>query len=96
MENEQVIENVTEQVTEPVVEQATDNTSEFTPVSESTVDSTSDFTKEIELLRLENEQLKTQLAKAEFEKDEAQRAFLNKGNEVKEPRDFKSIVEDIE
>lgn len=92
MENEEVNENVTEQVTE----QVTDNAPEFTPVSESTVESTSDFAKEIESLRLENEQLKTQLAKAEFEKDEAQRAFLNKGNEVKEPRDFNSIVEDIE
>lgn len=51
---------------------------------------------ELEKLKLENEQLKTQLARAEFEKDEAQKAFLNRGNEVKQGRDYKSIVEDIE
>lgn len=96
MENEQVNENVTEQVTEQVTELVIDNAPEFTPVSESTVESTSDFAKEIESLRLENEQLKTQLAKAEFEKDEAQRAFLNQGKELNQPRDFNSIVEDIE
>lgn len=51
---------------------------------------------ELEKLKLENEQLRTQLAKAELEKDEAQKAFLNKGNTVTPPRDFKTLVEDIE
>jgi len=51
---------------------------------------------ELEKLKLENEQLRTQLAKAEFEKDEAQKAFLNKGKEITPPRDFKTLIEDIE
>jgi len=85
MADEQVKETINEQVTEQVNEQPQ---VEQTPQIETN--------PELEKLKLENEQLKTQLARAEFEKDEAQKAFLNNGKEVTPPRDYKSIVDDIE
>lgn len=76
-----------EQVNETVEEKVTEQVNEQPQI---------ETNPELEKLRLENEQLKTQLARAEFEKDEAQKAFLNNGKEVTPPRDYKSIVDDIE
>lgn len=85
MADEQVKDEVIEQVNDPAIEQ---------PQVEQTTQIV--VNPELEKLRLENEQLKTQLARAEFEKDEAQKAFLNNGKEVTPPRDYKTIVDDIE
>ena len=84
MEEEQVKEEVIEQVNDPAIEQ---------PQVEQTTQI--EVNPELEKLKMENEQLKTQLARAEFEKDEAQKAFLNSGKEINPPRDYKSIVDDI-
>lgn len=51
---------------------------------------------EADKLKLEMEILKTQLAKAEIEKQQAQKAILSRQTEVKQKRTFKSLMEDIE
>lgn len=51
---------------------------------------------EADKLKLEMEILKTQLAKAEIEKQQAQKAILSRQTEIKPKRTFKSLMEDIE
>lgn len=51
---------------------------------------------EADKLKLEMEILKTQLAKAEIEKQQAQKAILSRQTEVKQKRTFKTLMEDIE
>lgn len=60
------------------------------------VEETPKIDVELEKLRIENEQLRNQLAKTELERDEAQRVFLHTGKEVKPQRDLNTILGDIQ
>lgn len=51
---------------------------------------------EIEQLEEQIESLRTRLATAERERDEAHRAFLNSGQEIQKKRDLNTLLEDIE